>query len=343
MELKNALELRDLARAAESHVADEDAAVWMGRLHERVSDIQPAVTALLAGGDGESALDLVGALSAFWQNIGEIDSGRELTTSVLDAVGAHQRTRGPARAQLALGELAFRQGDQPSALAATSAAREIAEDLADGWIVGRAEINLARIAFRDKDAVRIFEHAGRALERSEDNLRLRSSAIHMLGWAEYTAGNVAAALAYFQENAALHERMGNRIGQAVELANIAGLAMEAGDLDRAASGLRAAFDQPGATSSRYLAPSLIHSVGILAGLRGNHERAVYLTTGADCMYQQFGLIADPGDDLTQRVRDEAVGLIGAQRTREIDATVAGWSLETVVELARTELGEIGAT
>jgi hypothetical protein len=156
----------------------------------------------------------------------------------------------------------------------------------------------------------------------------------LLGWAEYTAGYISGAIARFEENARLYREMKNGVGEAGELANLADLAMESAELDAAAEYLRQAFSVPRVLESHYLVPSLIRSAGVLAGLRGEHERALLLISAAGHHYEKFGLIGDPGDELTPRVRDEAVRVLGDERSDEVTARGRGVSLEESIAAAR---------
>jgi tetratricopeptide (TPR) repeat protein len=332
MDVTSAREVLDLARTVEAHVVDDDADAWVDRLKQRVSDIQPAIDSLLQSNDPDDALDLAGALSVFWQDIGRVDEGRRITEGLLTLLHEHPLTRALARAHLVLGELAFRQGDQDVATAATSTAGVLAGELRDEWIIGRAELNLARVAFRDSDAPRILEHARRVLEIAGDSSRLRGGGIHMLAWAEYTAGNLRAAIKHFEDNVALYRESGDRIGEASELANLGDLAVESGNLDAAAGYLGQAFAVPGVKANRYLAPSLIRSVGVLAVLQGRHDLGLDLIAASERHYEDFGLVADPGDDLTPRVRQTAVEALGAE-ARAIELRGRGRSFDDAVSLA----------
>jgi hypothetical protein len=334
VDLAEALAVLEMARNVELHVADADSATWIARLESIVDDIEPAVRRLIEADRVGDALDLVGALSVFWQDVGKVETGRRLTEAAIAAATRSPGDRPMARAMLALGELAFRQADQQSASSATEHAAAIAAEIGDEWISGRAALNMARIAFRDGDATRIAEHARNVLGIARDNLRLRSGAIHMLGWAEYTAGNLQAALSRFEENAGLYAAMGDAIDEAGEWANVADLLMEAGDLGGAAARLRRALDIREASSSRYLAPSLIRSAGVLAGGRGDHTAALRLIAGAEALYEEFGLVGDPGDNVTSAAREAATVALGEARASTIIEAVRGLELSVLIDESR---------
>jgi tetratricopeptide (TPR) repeat protein len=336
MDVAAAFRLLELAREVYGAKRADPAAAANRELEQRADDIEDAVRALAAAGEAESALELTGDLGVFWQDIGRIGLGRRVTAAALESA-RQSRTRSAARAQLVLGELAFRQGDQAEARSGSELSREIAAEVGDATTLARAELNLARVAFRAGDAPQIFHHAQRVLEVAGADLQLQSAGIHMLGWAEYTAGNVAAALTHFAENVENYRRLGNRLNEASELANIADLAMETGERELARTRLAAALQIPEAVASRYLVPSLIRSVGVFAGVDGRPEQAVRLIAAAEELYRRYDLTPDPGDELTPRVWSEASAAIGIDRVERITGDLAGASVETFVEWAREEL------
>jgi tetratricopeptide (TPR) repeat protein len=303
-----------------------------------LDEVPGAVRALADEGRVDEALDLIGSLSVAWQDGGRIDEGREITESTLSAVGPVEGAAA-GRAWLVLGELAFRQGDQETARSASQRAASLAGRAGDHRTQCRALVNLARTEFRDANAEGIAEYAHAALriadEQSDDSLR--TGPMHMLGWAAYTAGDLATAVTRFEDNAALYQRVGNTIGEASEYANIADLAMESGDLDRARPALRRAFDVPGAAESSYLAPSLVRSAGVLCGLAGDAECAARLLLGADAVYARLGLLPDPGDDVSPRVLATALETVGAERERHLRSEAVDVDLASLVAVARDAL------
>lgn len=333
MSVDSGQELLDLARSVEAEGAGPDA----DRLASRLDSISGSLDALCAAGAYSDVLDLVGCLSSFWQRLGMVERGRGVTEHALRSVPAGLESLELARATLTLGELAFRQGDQRTALDATTRARDIAQTLGDGWTHGRAELNLARIAFRDGDAPRISEHAGRVLALAAEHPRLRTAGTHMQAWAEYTAGNTGTALTLFEENAASYRAAGNAAGEASELANIATLALEAGDVDRAAERLRDVFGVPAATESAYLLPALVGLVGTLAGLRGDAASSVRLMAASQCLYDRSGLTPDPGGASSSRVFDEAKSAVGAGDAQALVSQAEAMAVPDIIGVARDVL------
>jgi tetratricopeptide (TPR) repeat protein len=301
------------------------------RLTERVDELGTALVAVTAQ-DHDAGLRAAGGLSIFWQDTGLVDVGRRVTAEVLATAG-DATTVAYAEAALVAGELAFRQGDQAEATAWTLRARDVAVDRGEAVLAARAEVNLARIAFRDGDAATIEDHAQAALARAGDDPRVRVGATHMLGWAAYTAGDVTAATRIFAGNADHYRDLGDALGEASELGNVADLCMETGELATAAEHLARALECPAARSSLYLAPALVRSAGTLAGLRGLHDESVELLEGADELYRRSGLVGDPGDELTPRVRADVEAALGEARVQAAREHAATRTLDELTALA----------
>lgn len=306
--------LATVARQVFDERWDSDS-VAAGRLADSIDEIDLAVDALIDAGDLDTAAMLVGSLSFFWQEQGLVGQGRAITDSALKSVGASEASPDWGRVHLIAAELAFRQGDQTDALDLSRHALAVSQACGDRVLEAKSETNLARIAFRDGDAERIFLHANRVGELAGDDLRLQSKAVHMLGWAEYTNGNLAAAMERFEQNAAIYAELNDASGEAMEWANLGSLALESGDVDSARGYLAAAMDTPGIVNNLYLLPDLIGSAGAVAGGTGNHQLALELIASSKAMYSNAGLEPDPGDELTPRVEEEArrvLGTAGAQ-------------------------------
>lgn len=334
MDPEQARDLVTLAERVDQNVLGADAPTWTERLDAHAAELRPAADALIDSGDTDTALRLAAALSRYAQASGRVGEIRELIDHVLTSVAERARV-GPmfARALLALGELAFRQGDQRVAAEATEAALRHAGD--DARTAARAEMNLARIAFRDGDAPRIFEHAGRMLQLAGDDARLRAGAIHMLAWAEHTAGNVPRAIELFEENVEIYRSAGHTLGVASELANLADLARAAGQTERALGYLRRSIDHAMALRSRYLLPSLLGSASALAAARGRHAEALELAAAAETQYAEAGLRPDPGDE--PKAPPEAIAALGEEAAESAAARGRAYSLEQAVAQARTAL------
>lgn len=276
--------------AAELGSADREQA--SSRLQEVAERVEPAVRELMAS-DCEAALRLVGALSAFWQDTGRVGPGRALTDEVIERCGDASATVAP-RALLASSELAFRQGDQETAIGRAQAAIAAAAGSGGRRIAALAHVNLARVAFRAEDGDEIERHAGLALEIGGSDPAAQRGGLHMLAWAAYTRGDLHLAKQRFLESLDYRLSLGDRAAAAVEIANLADLAAEQGNHAEALTGLRAALTTAREVGSTYLILNLLPSVATVAAAIGDWETAARLLGATDAMVEATGLQPDPG-------------------------------------------------
>jgi tetratricopeptide (TPR) repeat protein len=324
---EQAHELTSLAQRAFAERYDPEST--SGRLlADESAQIATAVEQLSAAGDHDALAGLLGSLSPFWQEWGRVDEGVELTSAALERYGALASGRAWARVHLALGELAFRQGSQTLALTETQTAAAAGQAADDAGLEAEAETNLARIAFRDGDADRIHRHARRVEVLANGDTRLLTKATHMLGWAAYTAGDLPAAMGFFEHNADLYRQLSDLEGEAMEWANLGDLALEAGDPAAALGYLTTAFAVPGLADNRYLAPSLVRSAAVLLGSLEHDAEAMELLGAAQAMYRTAGLEPDPGDEAAVQVEEAVRRRLGDRAPRlesigaELDFTEA---------------------
>lgn len=189
MDEDRALALLRFAEQAEPHLYGPDQRAWRARLGEAAAAIGAALGLFLNAGNVDAALRLAGALRLFWMDSGRVDQGRRWLGAVLAAHDGSPSLAG-ARALVAAGELAFRQGDQAAARSWTTQSLEHAQLLGHRPTAALAHTNLARIALRDGDAGAIERHARAGIQASGDELYARSRAVHMLAWAAHSAGDV---------------------------------------------------------------------------------------------------------------------------------------------------------
>ena len=288
-------ELLELAERAASTALTGDYEPVAGELRRADAELETAILQLLAARRTADAMKLIVGAHSHWIDAGRAADGQRLAETALaeaDGVGAIDAVL-RNRTMLTASETAFRQGDQESAT--TWAAAAIESAAADDPVTAAlAEVSLARIAFRDGDAPRIESLSRAALERAGEDLKVQRAAYHMLAWAAHTAGDRNAALDWFERSLAVRQAMADPFGVAVELANLGDMAMEAGDLPRAAASIREALATAVRLDNLYLLTSLIGSAGALSGAVGDAEEALTLLAAAETAYATTSLVPDPG-------------------------------------------------
>jgi tetratricopeptide (TPR) repeat protein len=243
--------------------------------------------------DPPAALRFVGVLARFWQDVGLVDLGRALTERALDSAAASPSVA-LARATSAAAELAFRQGDQAAAEAYATRAADVARSVGDRSTEALAYTDLARVALRRGDAEAIDRWARRAYDVPDAGPLARRGALHMLAWAAHAAGDLDEAERRFEASLAFRRELGDRFAIAVEIGNLADLAMERGDLAGAARRHAAVLTVARDLDNRYLLINELPSFAVLAARAGDLDAAARLLGATDAIAESAGLVPDPG-------------------------------------------------
>ena len=290
--------------------------------------------------DPARAARLAAALAAFWGDIGRVDDGRRLTAAAITRVEAAGAAPGRvAAAQLAMAELAFRQGDQAAATRHAGIAIDLGDAADDVRTRALAHLILARVAYRAGDAAAIEAQVRTARAIAPDEPSVQRGSVHMLAWAAHTAGDVELARARFLESIALRTSQGDRFGVSVEVANLGDLAAEHGDIVTAATYLLQALDVAIELDSRYLILNLLPSLAVLAAGAGDDDAAARLIGAAEGVGERSGLVPDPG--AWQPALDDAERRLGA-RFATLRADGRALELSEALELARRTASSLRA-
>lgn len=315
--------LLDLAEAADAAHYGPAYASYRTRLERHADAFEPAVRCFLDIGEPDAALRLVAALRAFWQERGTADLGRALTDLALDATGPGRPAR-PA-ALLAAAELAFRQADREAAARLSSESVALARRLGDRRTAGLALLNLARVALRDGDATSVVRLARRAQRVAPGDAIVRRGSMHLRAWAAHAAGDLPGAIRRFTASLALRRRMGDEVGVAVELGNLADMALEQGDPEAALGHLRESLVLARRLDARNLLLAGLISAAKLAARRGDAAAARPLLDAARAGYRAAGLTPDMADeDLDQILAGSAARRRPAMSVDDAVAEVLAW-------------------
>ncbi len=296
-----------LAAAAEAARAtpDQDAADLA--LTAAGTDV-PKVLRHAIATDPARALVLAGQLSGFWQDAGLVEEGRALTQRALEAAASGRVTHGgagdgpdgadgaseaAARTHLVAADLAFRQGDQEAATTNARRAIELANAAGDHRTAGLAWLDFARVAYRDRDVVKMETASRAAADAAPDDPLVARGVLHMRAWAAHTAGDLDESRRRFEASLALRREQGGALGIASELANLGDVAMDAGDLEGAGRWFAEALIAARGLDSAYFLVNTLPSLAAVA-TASDPEAAARLFGAADAASLASGLVPDPG-------------------------------------------------
>ena len=341
--MTDAYRVLDIAEEADRAERSKRRGSITSSLREIADDI-PAAVEYLIDNDRAAAMRLVGALAGYWQDAGLVEEGRALTERALE--NGHRLAGRDSdialaipRALLTSSELAFRQGDQSVARKRALDAVRAAILVEDRPTAAMAHNNLARIAFRNRDAGEIEAHARKALALAGDDTLARRGALHMLAWAAHTAGDLDEAERRFQESLEYRRRVAGPVSVAVEMSNLADLELERGNVARAAQLHAEALEVSHRDGSVYMLVNGLPSFAAMALKAGLAEDAALLLGAADAIANFARMTPDPGNELTSE-RAELDRRLGPERYVTLAAKGASLSTDEAVELAKRVAAQI---
>jgi tetratricopeptide (TPR) repeat protein len=306
------------------------------RLQAVAAEIEPAFRWFMEH-DHAAALRLVAALETYWENSGQVDFGRRLTEEaceafIVAAVSDSAVAAAIPRALLGASELAFRQGDQEQAKKRGWDCIRAAILVDDRATAAQAHVNLSRVAYRDGDAPEIERHARKALELAPSDTVVNRGALYMLAWAAHTAGDLDEAERRFQQSLDYRREHGTRLSVAVEIANLGDLAVERGQLAKAAALMADSLRASVEADSVYMLVNAMPSFAVLAVRAGFEEDAARLVGAGKALEASSGLIPDPNssiDDAVAAARER----LGGGRYDALRAEGEALSSDAAVRLA----------
>lgn len=228
--LRHAAYFLSLAQAAERRIRERDQAEWLDRVAREHDNLRAALSWLLSDGRGETALELAGALAAFWAARGHFSEGRRWLDRALAAGdGAPAAVR--AKALDGAGRLAQQQGDLTAARSFHDEALALRRELGDTSAIAASLNNLGTLAWRraEYDTARAFYEESLALRRKTDDSVGAAITLNNLGLLVKDRGDYALAREFYGESLALRREAGDTAGTASTLHGLGVVALRQSD------------------------------------------------------------------------------------------------------------------
>ena len=197
---RHAIYYLSLAEASESHMGGPKQGPWLRRLEAEHGNLRAALRWARDRERWDAGLRLAGALGRFWDVRGHWTEGREWLATMLGGQG-DEGSRAWARAHLAAGQLARRQGDFPSAHSHLNRSIEIFRASGDRPGVAAALSILGHTIFFQGDLEGTIPVAHEALSILRE-LGDRAGEAYMLA----LEGNVATKQSNFEQGRTLLEQ-----------------------------------------------------------------------------------------------------------------------------------------
>ena len=265
-----------LAVASEDGLTTPDAADWLTRMDASWPDVEQALGWVYARGEGESELCLGAAagLWRWWLTSGRLAEGRAWLDRVLAA--PHDRSGLPAaRALAAASVLAVENGDYPSAAEQGAAALRIFEAHGDRKAAAFAAtaVGSAHRYLGDNQAARRFFERSMNLRRQLADRRGVSVSLNNLALLAVDDGELERALGLFEESLLIKRQLGEPRAVAVGLVNLSDVLLRTRRLDRAGHAVEEALTLAEGLGDRQLSGTLLCNQAQLDEERGDWESA----------------------------------------------------------------------
>lgn len=281
--------------AARSAFEGPSPEAWYDRLEREESQLEEALEAACRDEPG-LGLRATPLLQRFWFARGRLERGRKWVERLLLAAGTSPT---PDRAQglFAAGALAFRQGDTDATRRYASEALRLAKEFGAPELQIDAALALARVGLREGDVEAVRRFAGEAQELA---LKIRDEArelgaIHHLAEGARIAGDYRLARTLYEESLARNRARGNRLIEAVELANLSMVEKKEGNLQQAEANLTQAIQISREINNSYILAACLVALAAVAASARRARQSAHLLGGADAIYSVTGLVIDPAD------------------------------------------------
>jgi len=313
-----------LAEEAEPELTGADQVPWTNRLEADHDNLRAALSWSLEAGDAESALRIGGALWRFWGVRGHFSEGRRwLSTSSSGGAAAPVGVR--ARALLALGDLARRQGDYTPAeedLQASLALYREAEDRR-GEVYALCFLGWIALDRSDLERAEEFLWESLALSREVGKARDTSVVLNALAVLEVYLGDYARAREMQEETLSLAREARDIRSVANCTVNLGWTAAITGEYERAEEYLQEAQGLFWQLGDRNMAALCDRLMGFVALSRNDPERAEVLIVKAVRVLQE--LAEAPGVDFALEVVAGVAAMRGeVGRAARVWGAVAGY-------------------
>lgn len=280
-----------LAEAGDAELAGKLGEAWLTRLAVEHDNLRTALTWLSEQPGSTHALQLAAALWRFWQVQGHLTEGRSWLEWLLTQ-SEPQETVERARALVGAGALAWRQHDAIGARLRLEEAERVCRAVDDR--VGRAaalkHLGLIALYETPPDHALAATHfeASLAIRRELNDVDGTASSLNDLANLAFELGEFDRAAALLEESLALCRALNNRYGLGFVLHNLSLVALERCEYERAAELLHECLELVVALNSRERIGCELWAVACVAAARGRHFRAATLYGGADALREDAG-------------------------------------------------------
>ncbi len=311
---------------------------WMSRLAQAQEDILVAHDWCGQSATGaHAAVQLVACLWRYWVASGQLDRGQALAGQALARAPAGLDPLWHCRAQIAIGQMAFRSGRYAESLAWAEPSLALAR------AIGDAELIAISLGLRAKglhstgrlvEARAHYEQACAAARALASPFWL-GAALNNLAELHRSMGQFDAAEACYEEAIAITRQLQSPEGLFVPLCNLARLSVMAGKLARARSLLLESLQLATDAELRGMGEDVLEVAAGLASARQVHAAAARFYGAAMARMQLSGSQREPVDQaFIAPLMAAAEAALGPAAFA--DAQAQGWALQPAAAIAEVK-------
>lgn len=284
-----------LAEQAAKELAGPDEGAWMARLRLEQENLLAAHAWAEHAPDAEAALRLVDALRVYLLNSDQTVCGYRLARSALALDGAGLKAR--CAALLAVGRFAFALGRYTEAAEDVKQALALAQSCGDDDLALRALLQSACATNTAGDLPRARKRYEEVCDiaRAKGHNRELSAALNGLGEVHRAAGDLARAVACYEESVALDRMAQSGCGIATGLGNLARALVLLDQLERARVAALECMQIGEAAGQRSTCACSLDPIAGLAESLGDSERAARYYGAANALRRESGTLREPVD------------------------------------------------
>jgi predicted ATPase/DNA-binding SARP family transcriptional activator len=225
------------AITAESHLVGAEIANWLDQFEAEWDNLRAALAWVLAHGEAESGLRLVGALWWFWYTRGYFSEGRAWLAQALARDDAAEPGDVRAKALQGAGVLAWNQGDYTAARLFYEQSLAIKRALGDQLAISAQLNNLGNLAMDqgDYDTARQFHEESLVIKRALADQQGIAISLGNLGIVAYQQGDYDTARSFYEESLVLKRALADSRGISITVGNLGNVLFEQGDFPAARS------------------------------------------------------------------------------------------------------------
>jgi len=294
MDERTAVDLLDLAEDLGSRLTGPGADASLATLEARYAAIVAAIDWFVEADRADDALRLVHAMYRYWITQRRFDDGAAVFDRVLASGQGDPALRGRALLDAGFMPFWTGDDERASALFADALAvgRGIADaPLTSQALGGLSRVALRT----DVAAGRRLAHEALDVSAAADDEPGRSNALHLLGVGAQIAGDLPEARAWMTERLALVRRQGNEFLVASEAGNLSMVERQLGDLEAAESLAREALEICQRIGDRFTPPFLFSGLAAIAVERGDLGRAATLIGAAEAHMEATNMAWPPDE------------------------------------------------